>query len=153
MRAQVLKIGTRAQQRGIAAIVVAILIVGIAVAPAESAAATRNRGYWIAGQNAQVFAFGDGSLHSQIDLRLVRAQIVDMAAHPDGNGYWLLGQDGAVYPHGDARDFGQGGLTDQSAVAIASTPTGDEPVDRGKVTAQPLRPQQLPTRLQLEALP
>jgi VCBS repeat-containing protein len=125
VRAQVLKIGTRAQQRGIAAIVIACLIVGIAAAPAVSAAATRNRGYWIAGQNEQVFAFGDASTYSRIDLRLVRGQIVDMAAHPGGMGYWLLGQDGAVYPYGDARDFGQGGLSDQSAVAIASTPTGN----------------------------
>src|SRR4029450_8203749 len=35
-------------------------------------------------------------------------------------------------------------------VAVATTPAGEELVERGKVTWQPLGPQQLPTRLQLE---
>ena len=124
MRVQILKLSTRAQVRGIAAIVVACLIVGIVAAPAASAAPTRNRGYWIAGQNSQVFAFGDAQTYSG-GLSLLRGQIVDMAAHPKGRGYWLLGQDGAVYPYGEARDQGQGGMRDQDAVAIGSTPSGN----------------------------
>lgn len=125
MRANALKLGTRAQIRGIAAIVVACLIVGIVGAPAQSAAPTRNAGYWLAGQNEQVFALGDAQVFASRDLGLLRGQIVDMAAHPMGRGYWLLGQDGAVYPHGEARDFGQAALGDQSAIAIAATPSGN----------------------------
>ncbi len=104
---------------------IACLIVGLTAAQASSAAPTRNRGYWIAGQNEQVFAFGDASLFAQRDLRAVRGQIVDMAAHPGGRGYWLLGQDGAVYAHGEARDLGQGAFGDQSAIAIGPTPSGN----------------------------
>src|SRR6266508_3712619 len=38
-------------------------------------------------------------------------------------------------------------------VVVAPTPAGEEPIDRGQVTAQPLRQQQLPTRLQPNAAP
>src|SRR3954470_22788612 len=124
VRARDLKVGTRAQLRGIAAIVVACLVVGVAASPAVSAAPMRNRGYWLAGQNEQVFAFGDGSVLAQRGLRSIRSQIVDMAADPMGRGYWLLGQDGQVYPYGDARDLGQPAFADQSAVALGATPTG-----------------------------
>jgi VCBS repeat-containing protein len=124
VRALQLKVGSRAQIRGLAAIVIACLIVGAVAAPASSAAPARNRGYWIAGQNEQVFAFGDAVLYPQSDLRVVRGQIVDLAADPRGRGYWLLGQDGQVYPHGEARDFGRAFFSDQSAVAITATPTG-----------------------------
>ena len=125
MRARDLKLGRRAFERGIAAVLVACFIVAAVGAPAESAAPTRNRGYWLAGQNAQVFAFGDGQTYAQRGLSLVRAQIVDMAAHPMGRGYWLLGQDGAVYPYGEARDLGQGAMREQNAVAIGATPSGN----------------------------
>ncbi|HEU5287631.1 MAG TPA: Ig-like domain-containing protein, partial [Candidatus Limnocylindria bacterium] len=103
----------------------ACLVVGIVVTPADSAAPTRNRGYWIAGANAQVFAFGDAQLYAQRVRRQVRGQIADIAAHPSGRGYWLLGRDGAVYAYGEARDLGQDSAREQDAVAIASTPTGN----------------------------
>ena len=120
-----LKVGTRAFVRGIAVVVTVCLIVGIAVTQATSATPTRNRGYWIAGAHAQVFAFGDAEIASPTDLRTIRAQIVDLAAHPMGRGYWLLGQDGAVYPYGEARDLGQGNVREQNAIAIAPTPSGN----------------------------
>jgi len=120
-----LKVGTRAQWRVVAAMVIACLLVALVAAPASSAAPTRGRGYWIAGQNTQVFAYGDAQTFTKSDARAVRGQIVDMAARPTGRGYWLLGQDGGVYPYGDARDLGQGAFRDQSAAAIGATPSGD----------------------------
>ena len=120
-----LKLGMRTGIRGLAAIVIAGLIVAIAGAPAASAASTRNRGYWIAGANAQVFAFGDAQIYAQRGSALIRGQIEDAAAHPLGKGYWLLGRDGGVYPYGDATDLGQGAFKEQNAVAIGPTPTGN----------------------------
>jgi len=109
----------------LAAVAIAALIVGIAGRPAVSAAATRNHGYWIAGADAQVFAFGDAQSWTSRDGRLIRGLIEDIAAHPSGKGFWLLGRDGGVYPYGDARDLGQGAFQEQNAVAIASTPSGN----------------------------
>ena len=111
--------------RAVAAIATVCLIVGLVVLPADSSATTRNRGYWIAGANAQVFAFGDGQLFAQRERRPIRGQIEDMAAHPSGHGYWLLGRDGGVYAYGEARDLGQGGFREQNAAAMAATPSGD----------------------------
>ena len=108
-----------------ATIVSVCLVVGLAVISVESSAPTRNRGYWIAGANAQVFAYGDAALAAPSARRPIRGQIEDIAAHPGGRGYWLLGQDGGVYPYGTARDHGQAAFREQNAAAIASSPSGD----------------------------
>jgi hypothetical protein len=65
-------------------------------------------GYWQAGSDGGVFAFGgapfDGSLpKSHI---LPAAPIVGIAATSDGGGYWLAGSDGGVFSFGDAVFYG-----------------------------------------------
>lgn len=83
-------------------------------------------GYWIAGSNGAVDAFGDA--HFAGDLRdIALAQpIIAMATTPTGRGYWLVGADGGVFAFGDASFFGSmGGVALASPVVdITATASG-----------------------------
>ena len=96
--------------------------------PTVALAATPDGGgYWLAGQDGGVFAYGDapflGSLPA-LDIRV--HDIVAMAATPDGQGYWLVGQDGGVFAFGDARFYGSAASLKLQGpvVGMAATPDG-----------------------------
>jgi SpoIID/LytB domain protein len=83
-------------------------------------------GYWLAGRNGAVAAFGNAPfLGSTDDLALVRP-IVGMAAAPDGRGYWLVASDGGVFSFGDARFYGSTGgmVLNKPIVGLAAAPDG-----------------------------
>lgn len=69
------------------------------------------KGYWQAGTDGGVFAFGDAAyLGSLPGAGIVpAAPVVGMASTPDGRGYWLVGADGGVFAFGDAGYFGSAG--------------------------------------------
>ncbi|MDA8046209.1 MAG: 3D domain-containing protein, partial [Actinomycetota bacterium] len=83
------------------------------------------RGYWLAGADGGVFAFGDAAFHGSTGSAPLAAPIVGMARTASGNGYWLAGADGGVFAFGDA-EF-EGSAAPQPATtrvdAIASSPT------------------------------
>lgn len=84
------------------------------------------QGYWLAGSDGGVFASGDAPFHGSLPALGIHADVVDMAAIPDGSGYWLAGSDGGVFTFGDS-DF-HGSLPDQGVstdiVAMEALPDG-----------------------------
>ena len=68
------------------------------------AATPDGKGYWMAGADGGVYAFGDAGFYNSLPGLGVtpNAPIVGMAATPDGKGYWLVGADGGVFAFGDA---------------------------------------------------
>ena len=84
-------------------------------------------GYWLAGQDGGVFAFGDAQFAGSLPaLGIPVDDIVGMATTPDGGGYWLVGQDGGVFAFGDAQFYGSAApFNPQSPIiGIAATPDG-----------------------------
>jgi hypothetical protein len=93
-----------------------------------SAASTPSgQGYWLAGEDGSVFAFGDAAVRGSTGLPNLNAPIVGIASTPTGNGYWLVASDGGIFTFGDARFHGSTGALHLNApiVGIASTPTGN----------------------------
>ncbi|MEW6471643.1 MAG: hypothetical protein AB1679_05190, partial [Actinomycetota bacterium] len=83
-------------------------------------------GYWMAGADGAVYAFGSSeSLGSLADTRLNKP-IVTMAVTPSGRGYWLVATDGGIFAYGDAAFLGStGGIPlNKPIVGMAATPTG-----------------------------
>lgn len=76
------------------------LVTAAAMAPGAN-------GYWLAGADGGVFAFGsapfDGSLPS---AGITPAAPITAMAAAAGGGYWLLGADGGVFAFGDAQFYG-----------------------------------------------
>lgn len=76
------------------------------------------QGYWIAGSDGAVFAYGAAAYHGglgQVDPSRPpgganavagAAPVVGMTATPDGRGYWLVAADGGVYAFGSAQFHG-----------------------------------------------
>ncbi len=98
------------------------------IPPLVALAATPDGGgYWLAGQDGGVFAFGDAPFAGSLPgLGIAVDDIVDMAATPDGKGYWLAGQDGGVFAFGDARFYGSEVSPNlpSPVVGIGATPDG-----------------------------
>ena len=96
-------------------------------APAVAMASTPDGGgYWVAGANGAVNAFGDASFDGSADgLGLVRP-VVGMAATPDGGGYWLVASDGGIFSYGDAHFYGSTGSLrlNRPILGMAATPDG-----------------------------
>jgi parallel beta-helix repeat protein len=114
-------------------------------APIAGVAATRDAaGYWLAGNDGNVYPFGDAGLQvpgapaSLLDLKVRPARpIVGISPTPNvgfggggggtsGLGYWLVASDGGVFSFGDAKFYGSTGAMhlNQPVVAIAGTPDG-----------------------------
>ena len=94
--------------------------------PAGPAPPPDDRGFWLAGRDGGVFAFGGAVFHgSAAGLRLNRP-VVGMASTPTGRGYWLVAADGAVLAFGDARYYGAASSLrlNRPIVGIAAMPTG-----------------------------
>jgi hypothetical protein len=83
-------------------------------------------GYWLAGQDGGVFAYGDAPFEGSLPaLGVPVDDIVAMAATPDGRGYWLVGQDGGVFAFGDARFYGSAADLSLAAPVVGIAPTPD----------------------------
>jgi hypothetical protein len=84
-------------------------------------------GYWMAGPDGAVYAFGSapymGGANGGPPLA---GPIVAIVALPRGDGYWLVGADGGVFAFGNARfDGSLGGVPlNRPIVGAAATPTG-----------------------------
>jgi hypothetical protein len=64
-------------------------------------------GYYLAGSDGGVFAFGAAPFIGSLPgLGVHVNNIVRMRPTPDERGYWMVGSDGAVYAFGDAGFFG-----------------------------------------------
>jgi hypothetical protein len=89
------------------------------------AAAGSAQGYWLAGADGSVYAFGAAVSLGPVPTG-VRRPIAGVATTPSGRGYWLVGADGGVFSFGDARFLGStGGMTlNRPVVGTAASPTG-----------------------------
>ena len=94
-------------------------VVGVARTPS-------GRGYWMAGADGGIFAFGDAAFHGSLGGTPLNQPVVAMAATPTGQGYWLVASDGGIFSFGDAAFHGSLGdiRLNQPIVAMAATPTG-----------------------------
>ncbi len=83
-------------------------------------------GYWEAGADGGVFAFGGAPFYGSMGGRPLNQPVVGLAATPDGAGYWLVARDGGVFTFGDAQFYGSmgGRPLNQPVVGMAATPDG-----------------------------
>ena len=83
-------------------------------------------GYWEAGSDGSVYAWGDAKFHGSASGHPLSNPVVGMAATPDGGGYWLVASDGGIFPFGDATFHGSTGAVhlNQPIVGMAATPDG-----------------------------
>ena len=94
-------------------------MVGLAMTP-------DNKGYWMAGADGGVFAFGSAPFKGSLGGITLQKPIVGIASTPTGQGYWLVDSGGAVYGFGDAKVPGStsGIKLNKPIVAMAATPSG-----------------------------
>ncbi|MFC6082656.1 C40 family peptidase [Sphaerisporangium aureirubrum] len=71
-------------------------IVGTATTP-------RGEGYWLAGADGEVFAYGDAKYFGSMEGRPLKQPVVGIVPTASGDGYWLAAADGAIFAFGDAR--------------------------------------------------
>jgi peptidoglycan hydrolase-like amidase len=82
-------------------------------------------GYWLAGQDGGLFAFGNAPYLGSMGGRPLNSPIVGLAATGDAAGYWEVGADGGIFSFGDARFAGSmgGQHLNRPIVGIAADPT------------------------------
>jgi hypothetical protein len=103
------------------------LTVGTPSANSRAIAATPDgKGYWVAGQNGTVMAFGDAVLYGSAVHMELNGPIVGISTTPDGKGYWLVGSDGGVFAFGDATFYGSAAQMrlNQPILGMVATPDG-----------------------------
>jgi predicted GH43/DUF377 family glycosyl hydrolase len=83
-------------------------------------------GYWQAGADGGIFAFGNAGYYGSTGNIHLNKPIVGMAATPDGKGYWMVASDGGVFAFGDAGYYGSTGniRLNKPIVGMAATPDG-----------------------------
>jgi hypothetical protein len=95
-----------------------------------SAANGAPEGYWLAGSDGGVFAFGDAGYYGSVPGVGVHINdVVGMSPTADRAGYWLAGSDGGVFSFGDAGFHGSvpgaiGHAPASPVVGMAATPDG-----------------------------
>jgi hypothetical protein len=95
-------------------------------APVVAMAATPDgRGYWLAGADGSVLAYGDARYFGGTSALKLYAPIVAMASTPDGGGYWLVSLDGGIFPFGDAKYYGSTAQRKLPAPIVGFAPTPD----------------------------
>jgi hypothetical protein len=87
--------------------------------------AVPEQGYWLAGSDGGVFAFGAAHFYGSLGNILLNKPIVGIASTADGRGYWMVASDGGVFTFGDARYYGGTALLKLNASIIGITPTPD----------------------------
>jgi hypothetical protein len=82
-------------------------------------------GYYLAGADGGIFAFG-ATFHGSMGGRPLNQPIVGMAPTPSGQGYWMVAADGGVFAFGDASFHGSMGGIPLNApiVGMAPSPSG-----------------------------
>ncbi|HVB92577.1 MAG TPA: polysaccharide deacetylase family protein [Acidimicrobiales bacterium] len=93
-------------------------LVGAAISP-------QGGGYWLAGADGGVFAFGDAGFSGSLGAQTLNAPVVGIAADPISHGYWLAGADGGVFAFGDAGFYGSVGGQALNAPVVALAPAPD----------------------------
>ena len=119
--------GRRRQRLGIVCSLLGLAAaVDVVTRAPEHAGAAVAAGYWMAGTDGGVFAFGRAGFFGSTGDIALNQPVVGIAATPTGRGYWMAATDGGVFAFGDARFHGSlGGVPlRKPIVAIASTPTG-----------------------------
>jgi SpoIID/LytB domain protein len=83
-------------------------------------------GYWLAGSDGGVFAFGAARFFGSMGGKPLDQPIVGIATTADHAGYWQAAADGGIFSFGDAQFMGSMGGQPLVApvVGIAATPTG-----------------------------
>jgi hypothetical protein len=83
-------------------------------------------GYYVAGADGGVFAFGGAAFYGSATGDTLNAKVVGIASLPTANGYWLATANGKVVPFGDAVTYGSmaGIALNAPIVGIASTRDG-----------------------------
>jgi hypothetical protein len=66
-------------------------------------------GYWLAGTDGGVFAYGDAGYFGGHGGSPLNGPIIGIAATPNGQGYWLFATDGGVFGYGAAQFLGSMG--------------------------------------------
>jgi hypothetical protein len=84
------------------------------------------RGYWLAGADGGVFAYGDAHYYGAMSRGRMHSPVVGIAATQSGRGYWLAAADGGVFAFGDAGYYGSAaaGRMRTPIAGIAGTHTG-----------------------------
>ena len=96
---------------------------GTAAPVAAIAATPSGRGYWLAGADGGIFAYGDAAFYGSAGGTHLAQPIVGMAPTPDGKGYWLVAADGGIFTYGDAGFHGSTGGVALSAPVVGMAPT------------------------------
>ncbi len=95
--------------------------------PAVAMAHTADgQGYWLAGANGAINAFGDATFLGSAAGTALNRPVVGMAATHDGGGYWMVATDGGIFSYGDASFYGSmgGSHLNKPIVGLAATPDG-----------------------------
>jgi hypothetical protein len=95
-------------------------IVGIAHGPDGT-------GYFLAGSDGSVYAFGAARQRGSLVGVALAAPITGIAANPGGTGYWMVGRDGGVFAFGRVHGYGSLpglGVHVDDIVGITPTPDG-----------------------------
>jgi len=84
------------------------------------------KGYWLAGEDGGVFAYGDASYYGSMGGKSVNTPVTGIARTNDGHGYWLTSSDGGVFSFGDAGFQGSmaGKPLNDLMIGIAADPLG-----------------------------
>jgi len=101
-------------------------LVGTPIAVTTGAASTAGgQGYWEAGADGGIFAFGDAQFYGSMGGKTLNAPVVNMAATPDGQGYWEVASDGGIFAFGDASFYGSMGGQPLNSPIVDLVPTAD----------------------------
>jgi len=84
---------------------------------------TGTEGYFVAGAEGEVGAFGDARFAGNLAGAPLAAPMISVTTTPNGDGYWLLSRDGGVFALGNARFWGSTGAIALNRPVVGMTPT------------------------------
>ncbi len=90
------------------------------------AATHSGSGYWLAGADGGVYAFGDAPFEGSLGALRLQGPVVGITNTPDDRGYWMVALDGGVFAFGDAHFYGSmgGQPLAEPIVGMTATPDG-----------------------------